>query len=104
MTCTRRSGLMLAKPPRMALMAPECFSVLSSKIAPKMIHNTAPVRIRPCSIDAMTRLTDMPQALRAITTLRISTAGMARLAGQLKPTSSTAASTSGAKASKESKV
>ena len=95
---------MLAKPPRMALMAPECFRVLSSKIAPKMIHKIAPVSTKPCRLDARTRLKVMSQAVSAISTVTSKTIGIARLAGQFRPTSSTAASTSGTKAIKESSV
>ena len=36
----RRSGLILAKPARIAVMPPEYFRVLSSRMAPKMIHST----------------------------------------------------------------
>ena len=46
-TCTRRSELIPAKPLRMAVTAPECLSVLSSKIAPKMMKRMSKVMKRP---------------------------------------------------------
>ncbi|MNC18528.1 hypothetical protein D3C75_664300 [compost metagenome] len=52
----RRSGLMVAKPARIAVMPPECLRVLSSRMAPKMIHSTPMVMIRPCTVEASTRL------------------------------------------------
>ncbi|MOA02701.1 hypothetical protein D3C78_1221670 [compost metagenome] len=101
---TRRSGLILAKPWRMALIPPECLRVLSSRMAPKMIQRIAAVRIRPCSVEATTRLRVMSQAVRPMTAVMTNTSGMAYLAGQRKPISSTPASTSGTKASMESSV
>ncbi len=64
MAWMRRSGLMVVKPARMAVMPPECFSVFSSRIAPKMIHNRPSVITRPCSVDAMIRLKLMSQTNR----------------------------------------
>ncbi len=103
-TWTRRSGLMLEKPRRIELIPPECFSVLSSRIAPKMIQRIAAVRIRPWKVEAMTRLRVMSQASRPISAVRTKTSGMAYLAGQRKPISSTPASTSGTKARMDSSV
>jgi hypothetical protein len=65
-TCTRRSGLMRVKPLRMLAMPPECLSVLSSSKAPKMIHSTCTVMIRPSMVAAATRLKLTPQANSAI--------------------------------------
>ncbi len=53
---TRRSGLMLTKSARMVVMAPEFCSVFRSRIAPKIIHNTATVIRAPCNVDARTRV------------------------------------------------
>jgi len=103
-TWTRRSGLTLEKPRRIELIPPECFNVLSSRIAPKMIQRIAAVRIRPCKVEAMTRLRVMSQASRPISAVRTNTSGMAYLAGQRKPISSTPASTSGTKARMDSSV
>ncbi|AMD00912.1 hypothetical protein LOKO_01844 [Halomonas chromatireducens] len=66
MACTRRSGLMPEKPLRMAVMPPECFMALSSRMAPKMIHRIETVRIKPCNEEAMTRVKVISQANRAM--------------------------------------
>lgn len=82
---------------RMAAMAPECVKVFSSRIAPKMIPRLAPVRIRPCSVDARTRLKVITHAVSTITAALMGTTGIARRAGQLKATSRMAARISGKK-------
>ncbi len=62
----RRSGVMRVKPLRMLAMPPECLSVLSSSSAPKMIHSTCTVMMRPSIVAAATRLKLTPQDSRAI--------------------------------------
>lgn len=64
MAWMRRSGLMVAKPARIAVMPPECLRVFSSRIAPKMIHSTPTVMIRPCTVEASTRLRLMSHTYR----------------------------------------
>ena len=64
--CTRRSGLISAKPERMVCTAPLYFSVLSSRIAPKMIQSTAMVISTPCTVEAATRANGIPQKRSAI--------------------------------------
>ena len=102
--CTRRSGLMPEKPLRMAVIPPECFSVLSSKIAPKIIHSRPAVWMRPCTVDAATRLNDISHAVRPIMAAVRKTIGIAILAGILKPMSKIPASNSGRNASRASIV
>jgi len=58
----RRSGLMVLNPARMAVMPPECLRVLSSRMAPKMIHSSPRVISRPCSVEARMRLKLISQA------------------------------------------
>ena len=60
----RRSGLMVAKPARIAVMPPECLRVLSSRMAPKMIHSTPPVITRPWTVEARMRLKLMSHTVR----------------------------------------
>jgi len=62
MAWMRRSGLMVAKPARIAVIPPEYFSVFSSRMAPKMIHSTPIVITRPCRVEASTRLKLISQA------------------------------------------
>ncbi|MNF15918.1 hypothetical protein D3C80_2187200 [compost metagenome] len=69
-----------------------------------MIQRIAAVRIRPCKVEARTRLNDMSQASRPISAVSRKTTGMAYLAGQRKPTSNMPASTSGTNARIESNV
>ncbi len=64
MAWMRRSGLMVVKPARMAVIPPECLRVFSSRIAPKMIHSRPRVISRPCRVEASTRLRLMSQANR----------------------------------------
>ena len=97
---TRRSGLMPEKPLRMAAIPPECFRVLSSRMAPKMIHRIATVRINPCRVEARTRVKVMSQATRAISAVTRKTMGMATLAAMRMPISRMPASMSGTKAIK----
>ncbi len=98
MAWMRRSGLMVVKPARMAVMPPECFKVFSSRMAPKMIHNRPRVITRPCSVEAMIRLKVMSQTNSPMAVVNRYTSGMARLAGQRSPISMTAASRMGVKA------
>ncbi len=98
MAWIRRSGLMVVKPARMAVMPPECLRVFSSRIAPKMIHNRPSVITRPCSVEAMMRLTLMSQTNSPMAAVNRKTSGMARLAGQRRPISMIAASRMGVKA------
>ncbi|MCY1547023.1 hypothetical protein D9M68_830560 [compost metagenome] len=58
----RRSGLIVAKPARIAVIPPECFRVFSSRMAPKMIQSTPAVITRPCRVEASMRLRLMSQA------------------------------------------
>ena len=102
--CTRRSGLMPEKPLRIALMPPECLRVLSSRMAPKMIHRIETVRIRPWKVEASTRVALISQANRAIRAVTTNTIGMAVLAAMRRPISSTPASTRGTKASSARRV
>ncbi|CSB33130.1 Uncharacterised protein [Vibrio cholerae] len=104
MACTRRSGEMLVKPLRIVVIAPVYLSVLSRKIAPNTIHNTETVMPKPCNTEAITRLADISQNIRAIATVRAKATGMAFLAGQLRPTSKIAATIMGEKATNASNV
>ncbi len=102
--CTRLSGLMSVNPLRIAVIPPECFKVLSSKMAPKIIHRMEAVRIRPCRAEATTRLTLICHAVRAITVVTMNTIGMTTLAVILNPINSTPARISGRNASSASAV
>jgi hypothetical protein len=62
-----------------------------------------PVRIKPCRVDAITRLKGISQAIRAIIAVTINVSGITRRAGQLHPTSSATANMSGENARNESK-
>jgi len=66
MAWMRRSGLIVAKPDRIAVMPPEYLSVFSSRMAPKMIHSTPTVITSPWRVEASTRLMLMSQAKSAI--------------------------------------
>ena len=46
-SCTRRSGVIVANPARIAVIAPECFSVLSRSIAAKMMKRISNVMNSP---------------------------------------------------------
>ena len=102
--CTRRSGLMPEKPLRMARMPPECLSVLSSRIAPKMIHRIEAVSTNPWRLEATTRTHVISQASRAMATVTAKTTGIAYFAGQRNPTSRTPARTRGKNASRDKSV
>ena len=104
MAWMRRSGEMLVKPPRMALMAPVCLRVLSIRMAPNTIQSTVTVITNPCRVEAKTRVGLICQPQRAMNTVNRKAMGMARLAGQLRPTSSTAATRIGEKATRASRV
>ena len=66
----RRSGLIVAKPARIAVMPPEYFSVLSSRMAPKMIHSTPTVITSPCRVEASTRLRLISHTYRPMPAVR----------------------------------
>ncbi|MNT80413.1 hypothetical protein D3C72_2198640 [compost metagenome] len=89
---------MLAKPSRIARMPPECLRVLSSRMAPKMIHSTDRVISTPCTVEDRTRLRLMSQANSAISAVTMKTSGIAFLADQLRPISNSAESRIGRKA------
>jgi hypothetical protein len=84
------------------VIPPEYFRVFSSRMAPKMIHSTPTVITRPCRVEASTRLKLMSQTKRPMAAVSRYTIGIARLAGQRRPTSRTAASRIGEKARKAS--
>ncbi len=65
-TWTRRSLLMLAKPRRIAVIAPEYFNVLSSRIAPKTMKRISKVIASPWMVEAATLATGTCQKKRAI--------------------------------------
>jgi hypothetical protein len=65
---TRRSVLIRLNPARIEVIAPECFSVLSSRIAPKMMSRMSNVMMRPCTVDAATRANGTFQSQSAMTT------------------------------------
>src|SRR5690554_2768254 len=81
-------------------MPPECFKVLSNRIAPKIIHKIPAVTTSPCRVEARTRLKLISQKNNAIVAVMAKTNGIACLAGQRKPISKIAASKIGAKANK----
>ncbi len=91
-TCTRRSSLMPWKLRRIAATPPECSSVLSSRIAPKMISRMSKVMNRPWIVDAAMRCGSTRQMLQARATAATYTSGIAYLAATRNPTSSTPAS------------
>ena len=104
MAWIRLSGEMLVKPLRIAVMAPVCLRVLSIRMAPNTIQSTVSVINNPCRVEAITRVGLICQPHRAIKTVNRKAMGMARLAGQLRPTSSTAATRIGEKAIRASRV
>lgn len=73
-------------------------------MAPKMIHRIATVSIRPCRVEARTRVKLICQASRPISAVTTKTIGMATRAAMRRPISSTPASTRGTKASSASVV
>ena len=87
--------LMRVKPARIEVIAPECFSVFSIRMAPKMMSRMSNVMTSPCTVDAATRAVGTCHTQIAIAADATYTSGMARRAGHLRPTSSTAASTIG---------
>ena len=59
---------MLRKLRRIAETPPDCSSVFSSRIAPKMMTSRSKVRKSPCTEDAATRTGTTCQAMSATTT------------------------------------
>ena len=85
-------------PLRIAEIPPECLSVFSSRIAPKMIHRIEIVSIRPCSDEAMTRTNGICQAKTANSTVYRYTIGIAVRAASRRPINKIAASSNGVNA------
>ena len=103
MTCTRRSGEISTKPRRMTCNAPLSRSVLSKRIAPKIISKSERATITPCSVAAKICNGDIFQTKRASNATVMYEKGMARLAGQRSTTSSRPTTKIGNKARKASK-
>ena len=71
MTWTLRSGVIFAKPARIAAMAPECFNVLSNRIAAKMMNRISNEMKSPWIDAAAIWATGMVHAKKPITTARM---------------------------------
>ena len=94
-TWTRRSSLTAANPPLMASNAPVCFRVYNSRIAPKTIQRIWVAVMKPLMVAAAIQRGLIPQPTAPAATATSHATGIARVAGQKRPTINTAMATSG---------
>ena len=97
-TWIRRSGLILEKPLLIVITAPEYFSVLSSIMAPKIIHKIPTVIIKPWIVEAKILVKLTSQNKKAIRHVIINTIGIEYFAAKRKPTNKIPANKIGVKA------
>ncbi len=104
MAWMRRSGEMLVKPPRMALMAPVCLRVLSIRMAPNTIQSTVTVITSPCRVEAKTRVGLICQPHRAMNTVNKKGDGHGALGGPVEADQQHGGHQDGEKATRASRV